>query len=360
MKETSCSLTFACVWVAANLLCCGAAFAQSPTHADVSYGAGQEVVDMYLAESETPTLVYIWGHAKGQTYKRIPRAAVSLCLEAGYSFLSIEANDANNDGIEDLYNKEPWIGMLDFIIANGAKYNIDTENVFIGGRSLGSMGSFTAAMERWEDVRGIYSMQALPTGGAPHAALVHKNAPPCSLIYRSAPGSNNHDPLNGLMVQDAYEKHGMGDRFVIKTEIPDRQWFDGFVEFMEANRAGSSGQERRAGQSRRRGGAAPAQKSQKTTQQIAPTYGNVKYGIHERNVLDFYQAKSETPTPVAVYIHGGGFRKGSKDLLHRWYPDVLEKCLEAGVSVAAINYRFHDTASLPEIFRDTAHRTVRP
>ena len=35
-------------------------------------------------------------------------------------------------------------------------------------------------------------------------------------------------------------------------------------------------------------------------------------------------------------------------MLHRWYSDVLEKCLDAGVSVAAINYRFTDSASLPE------------
>ena len=191
MKEKSYSLTFDCVWIAANLLLCSVAFSQSPTHADVTYGAGQEVVDMYLAKSPAPTPIYIWGHAKGQTYKRVSKDAVSLCLDAGYSFLSIEANDDNNDGIQDLYFKEPWLKILDFVIANAAKYNIDPENIFIGGRSLGSIGSFPAAMERWEDVRGVYSMQALPTGGKQHAALVGKNSPPCHLIYRGAPGSGN-------------------------------------------------------------------------------------------------------------------------------------------------------------------------
>lgn len=63
---------------------------------------------MYLAKSVAPTPVYIWGHAKGQTYKRVPKDAVSLCLDAGYSFLSIEANDDNNDGMQDLHIKEPW------------------------------------------------------------------------------------------------------------------------------------------------------------------------------------------------------------------------------------------------------------
>jgi hypothetical protein len=37
---------------------------------------------------------------------------------------------------------------------------------------------------------------------------------------------------------------------------------------------------------------------------ISPTFENVKYGPHERNVLDFWQAKSEQPTPLLVSIHG--------------------------------------------------------
>src|SRR5262249_44329043 len=35
---------------------------------------------------------------------------------------------------------------------------------------------------------------------------------------------------------------------------------------------------------------------------------NVAYGTHPRQVLDFYPAKSEKPTPVVFYIHGGGGR----------------------------------------------------
>jgi acetyl esterase/lipase len=46
-------------------------------------------------------------------------------------------------------------------------------------------------------------------------------------------------------------------------------------------------------------------------QEVAPkpTFENVSYGPHERNVLDFYQAKSEKPTPVLFFIHGGGVGK---------------------------------------------------
>jgi carboxylesterase type B len=68
------------------------------------------------------------------------------------------------------------------------------------------------------------------------------------------------------------------------------------------------------------------------------TFANEKYGPHERNTFDIWLAKSETPTPLVVYIHGGGFTGGDKS---RYFQstDVI-RFLDAGVSVATINYRF--------------------
>jgi acetyl esterase len=81
-----------------------------------------------------------------------------------------------------------------------------------------------------------------------------------------------------------------------------------------------------------------------------PTFESVKYGPHERNVLDFWQAKSEQPTPVLVSIHGGGFVQGNKSV----GPFVLKDCLESGISVAAINYRYSTQAIAPAPFHDGA------
>src|ERR1019366_5936823 len=81
-----------------------------------------------------------------------------------------------------------------------------------------------------------------------------------------------------------------------------------------------------------------------------PTYENVKYGPHERNVLDFWQAKSDQPTPVLVSIHGGGFVGGNKSVS----PVLLKECLESGISVAAINYRYSTQAIAPAPFHDGA------
>jgi acetyl esterase/lipase len=59
----------------------------------------------------------------------------------------------------------------------------------------------------------------------------------------------------------------------------------------------------------------------------------VAYGSHPRQVLDFYPAKSEKPTPVVFYIHGGGWQGGDK----RTNPKAF---LDKGISVVAINYRY--------------------
>lgn len=83
----------------------------------------------------------------------------------------------------------------------------------------------------------------------------------------------------------------------------------------------------------------------------APSHADVAYGPHPRNTLDLWLAKSDTPTPLVVYIHGGGFVNGSKAGANA---DMIRGCLEAGVSFMAINYRFRDTAPIQDILRDCA------
>ena len=71
--------------------------------------------------------------------------------------------------------------------------------------------------------------------------------------------------------------------------------------------------------------------------QMPPTHANVKYGKDERNIFDIWLAESDKPTPLAIYIHGGGFRAGSKEKLSN---DILSQLLTAGITVASINYRY--------------------
>ncbi len=68
-----------------------------------------------------------------------------------------------------------------------------------------------------------------------------------------------------------------------------------------------------------------------------PTMAGVRYGTHERHILDFWKAASDKPTPLVLVIHGGSWKTGSKERLSR-FADAAA-LLKAGISVAAINYR---------------------
>ncbi len=82
----------------------------------------------------------------------------------------------------------------------------------------------------------------------------------------------------------------------------------------------------------------------------APTHAEVPYAdVHERNVLDFWQVESSEPTPLVVFIHGGGFQSFSKDRVNA---DFLREFLGAGIAVAAINYRLVQQEIFPAAFHD--------
>jgi acetyl esterase/lipase len=69
-----------------------------------------------------------------------------------------------------------------------------------------------------------------------------------------------------------------------------------------------------------------------------PTVAEFAYGKDsERQKFDFWQAKSATPTPVVLLIHGGGWMGGDKS---SYGTAAIQPYLDAGISVASINYRF--------------------
>ncbi len=67
------------------------------------------------------------------------------------------------------------------------------------------------------------------------------------------------------------------------------------------------------------------------------TFSGIRYGEHERHVLDFWKAPSDKPTPLVFVIHGGGWKGGSKERIDRFVDTAA--LLKEGISVVAINYR---------------------
>ncbi len=73
-----------------------------------------------------------------------------------------------------------------------------------------------------------------------------------------------------------------------------------------------------------------------------PTVADFEYGTDSpRQKFDFWQAESDEPTPLVLLIHGGGWRGGDKS---RYGTGSIKPFLDAGISVAAINYRFIEQA----------------
>ncbi len=83
---------------------------------------------------------------------------------------------------------------------------------------------------------------------------------------------------------------------------------------------------------------AQANKKKAPPARLAPTVADYVYGKDsERQKFDFWQAESREPTPVVLLIHGGGWVNGDKT---GYGTTAIKPYLDAGISVAAVNYRF--------------------
>ena len=69
---------------------------------------------------------------------------------------------------------------------------------------------------------------------------------------------------------------------------------------------------------------------------VPPTVADLSYGPHKKQVLNFWKAESDNPTPLLFYIHGGGWTGGDRTSVIGMLPD----CLKAGISVVSVEYRF--------------------
>lgn len=68
-----------------------------------------------------------------------------------------------------------------------------------------------------------------------------------------------------------------------------------------------------------------------------PTQFDVAYGPHPKQLIHFWKAESDKPTPVLLFIHGGGWMAGGR---MSGLTEMLPEILDAGISVASVEYRF--------------------
>ena len=78
---------------------------------------------------------------------------------------------------------------------------------------------------------------------------------------------------------------------------------------------------------------------------------NISYGPLERHKLDIYKAdKPRANAPMLVFIHGGSWEDGSKDI----YKFLAEGFTSEGFDIAVPNYRLYPDAVYPQMLEDSA------
>jgi acetyl esterase/lipase len=82
-----------------------------------------------------------------------------------------------------------------------------------------------------------------------------------------------------------------------------------------------------------------------------PTQADVSYGPHPKQVMDFWKAESDKPTPLLFFIHGGGWLGGNRT---SGLNPLAGEMLKAGISVVSIEYRF-----IPEATADKVEPPVK-
>ncbi|MBI1309686.1 alpha/beta hydrolase fold domain-containing protein [bacterium] len=75
------------------------------------------------------------------------------------------------------------------------------------------------------------------------------------------------------------------------------------------------------------------------------TYRDIAYDDDDpAQRVDVYLAKSDKPTPAMIFIHGGGWRAGSKSNVPRWLKRFVA---EGQLSLVSVEYRFTNVKTHP-------------
>lgn len=72
--------------------------------------------------------------------------------------------------------------------------------------------------------------------------------------------------------------------------------------------------------------------------------------------LDLYRPPAADPLPVVIYLHGGGWRQGTRAAaspgFRDWNPGVLTRLAAAGFAVVSADYRLSGEARFPAQLED--------
>ena len=136
---------------------------KTPTHAKVSYGPeDRQWLNLYLPSGSEPTPVFLYAHHNGSTADDVKSNWADSTVAAGIAIVSWESI-AQIRGMADFQTCAADAKvMFEWVKENAATYNFDTDKIFIGGQSRGSIVSWELAHSQDQGIAGIYMGQALP------------------------------------------------------------------------------------------------------------------------------------------------------------------------------------------------------
>jgi len=215
-------------FVCAAALLPGVLFGQvkTPTHAHVSYGPEErQWLNLYLPSGSKPAPVFIYAHHNGATADDVKESWADPSLAAGIAIVSWESIAKVKSPEQGMTCIADADVLFDWVKDNAEPYNLDVNNIFIGGQSRGSGVSWRLAHSQKAGIVGIYMGQALPGESFNERALepITTNSPPIFLAYRKEPGCEGdiHDPAHGLRVVERYKELGIGDKAELVHSLND-------------------------------------------------------------------------------------------------------------------------------------------
>jgi acetyl esterase/lipase len=81
---------------------------------------------------------------------------------------------------------------------------------------------------------------------------------------------------------------------------------------------------------------------------------DIRYGDHERQVLDVFLPELESRPPLVVFVHGGAFVSGHRNRSEQIYSNVLVYLAQYGIAGVNVGYRLANDTEYPGATQDIA------
>jgi acetyl esterase/lipase len=175
-------------------------------------------LNIYQAESNEPTPVYIWAHGNGHTYMDAHEKYepfITTLLENGISVISWESiKQMDESNFMDILDDADL--MFQWVKANAATYNLDMTKIILGGHSRGTIASWRLAHRGDVGIKGIFHGDAagnLDDVNDSLGNLITADAPPIRMSYTQNKVTNDgqHDPNEGQKIIDIYRSLGFSE-----------------------------------------------------------------------------------------------------------------------------------------------------